>query len=248
MARAGRPRQGGDGASPIVRLDAGFEAEWPGASRLATECVLNLGMLGEQLAAFGEALARRHGVPSRAAFNVLAILAGADGPLPPSTIAERMVVSRPALTGVLGTLERRGMVRRLPHPTDGRMALLEPTARGLDAVAGLRPALHRAERAWLDCLSEVEQRALLRTSAAAGQHATSLRAASISASPPPGRRASAVRASCGRPRFATRRRERCLRPAPAPAPARRRSGRTRSAGGGSCCLPPTPAARRRRSR
>src|SRR6185503_8444501 len=99
MASGRGRRRAGAGASPIVRLEPGFEAEWAGASRLATECVLNLGVLGEQMAAFGEALARRHGVPSRAAFNVLAILAGAEGPLPPSTIAERMVVSRPALTG-----------------------------------------------------------------------------------------------------------------------------------------------------
>ena len=123
--------------------------------------MLNLGVLAEQMAAFGEGLTRRHGVPSRAAFNVLAILAGAGGPLPPSTIAERMVVSRPALTGVLATLERRGMVHRLPHPTDGRMALVEPTPRGLSAVTALRPALHRAERAWLDCLSEDERSQLL---------------------------------------------------------------------------------------
>jgi DNA-binding MarR family transcriptional regulator len=144
-----------------VQLGPDFATAWPGASRLATECVLNLGVLGEQMAAFGEALARHHGIPSRAAFNVLAILDGAGEPLPPSTIAERMIVSRPTLTGVLGTLERRGMVRRLPHPTDRRMALIAIAPRGRAAVAGLRPALHQAERRWLDCLTEEEQGALL---------------------------------------------------------------------------------------
>jgi DNA-binding MarR family transcriptional regulator len=144
-----------------VRLGPDFAAAWPGASQLATECVLNLGVLSEQMAAFGEALARQQGIPSRAAFNVLAILEGAGEPLPPSTIAARMIVRRPTLTGVLGTLERRGLIRRLPHPTDGRMALIAIAPRGRAAVAGLRPALHHAEKRWLDCLTEAEQRELL---------------------------------------------------------------------------------------
>jgi DNA-binding MarR family transcriptional regulator len=156
------PRRRRAKRSPLVRVAPDFETEWPGASQLATACVLNLGVLVDQMAAFGEALVRRYGIPSRAAFNVLTILAGAGSPLSPSTVAARMVVSRPALTGVLATLERRGMVRRLPHPTDGRMALLEPTPRGLAAVTEVRPALHRAERAWLDCLTATEQRQLLR--------------------------------------------------------------------------------------
>jgi DNA-binding MarR family transcriptional regulator len=147
--------------SPRVRIEPNFATTWPGASPLATECVLNLGVLSEQMAAFGEDLARQHRIPSRAAFNVLAILEGAGEPLPPSIIAERMIVSRPTLTGVLRTLERRGMIRRLPHPTDGRMALISIAPHGRAAVAGLRPALHQAEKRWLDCLTEEEQRELL---------------------------------------------------------------------------------------
>src|SRR5689334_16622021 len=78
-------------SEPRVRMEPDFATMWPGASALATECVLNLGVLSEQMAAFGEALARQHRIPSRAAFNVLAILEGAGESLPPSTIAERMI-------------------------------------------------------------------------------------------------------------------------------------------------------------
>ena len=147
---------------PRIVLESTFEQTWPGASALATACVLNLGALVEQMTAFGESLVHQHGIPSRAAFNALAILVGAGTPLPPSVIAERMIVTRPTMTGVLGSLERRGLIDRLPHPTDRRMALVEITARGRATVETLRPALHLAEKRWLDCLARSEQRALLR--------------------------------------------------------------------------------------
>jgi DNA-binding MarR family transcriptional regulator len=41
------------------------------------------------------------------------------------------------------------------------MALIAIAPRGRAAVAGLRPALHQAEKRWLDCLTEEEQRELL---------------------------------------------------------------------------------------
>ena len=153
----------GGGPAPRIRLEPGFEEEWPGASALATECILNLTFLNERMAAFAEALVRRHGIPSVAAFNVLTVVLGAGEPPPPSTIDGRMVVSRPTMTGILATLERRGLVRRLPHGGDRRMSLVEATPEGRARVARLRPELHQAERRWMACLSEAEQRALLRT-------------------------------------------------------------------------------------
>ena len=153
----------GHDPEPRIRLEPGFEEEWPGASALATECVLNLTFLHERMVAFAEALIRRQGLPSLAAFNVLTVVQGAGEPLPPSTIAERMIVSRPTMTGILATLERRGLVRRLPHGGDRRMSLVEVTPEGRSRLARLRPELHEAEQRWMGCLSEAEQRALLRT-------------------------------------------------------------------------------------
>jgi DNA-binding MarR family transcriptional regulator len=148
-------------AEPRIQLEATFEETWPGASALATACILNLHVLAEQIGAYGEAVLQKYGIPSRAAFNVLTILAGDPDPLLPSIIAERMVVTRPTVTGVLHTLEGRGLIRRRPHPTDGRMALVEITDAGRACVEQIRPALHRAERRWLAALDEAEQRTLL---------------------------------------------------------------------------------------
>ena len=147
---------------PQIQTEPGFEASWPGALALATECVLNLHALAERMDAFGRSLVHRHGVPSIAAFNVLTILRGAASPLPPSTIAARMIVTRPTMTGILRTLERRGLVQRTAHGYDGRMSLIEITAKGRSRVESILPELHEAERLWMACLSDEEQRSLLR--------------------------------------------------------------------------------------
>ena len=69
---------------PRVRVERGFEKEWAGASRLATECLLNIAFLGSRLAVLGDGLVRTHGFPSLAAFDVVATVTRAGKPLPPS--------------------------------------------------------------------------------------------------------------------------------------------------------------------
>ena len=88
-------------AHPFFRTPPGFEDEYPAATALATECFINYGLLsGGVIAAFQE-LVVEGGIPSAAAFNVLAILDGAGVPLSPSTIADRLLVSRATVTGLL---------------------------------------------------------------------------------------------------------------------------------------------------
>ncbi len=149
------------GAEPRISVEEGFEEEWPGASALATECIINLAFLNDRMEAFATSLAREHGIPSVPAFNVLEILRGAGEPLPPSTIAERMILSRATVTGILHSLERRGLVCRLPHGSDARMRLVEITSEGVARVTQFLPRLHEAERRWMDCLTESQQRTLL---------------------------------------------------------------------------------------
>jgi DNA-binding MarR family transcriptional regulator len=142
-------------------VQPGFAREWPQGSALATECILNVTALSEQLLGAGGVLIRRHGIPSAAAFNALVVLADAGRPLPPSVIAARMVLARPTVTGILRSLERRGLVRRLPHPQDGRMQLVAGTAEGHARLDRVLPELHAIEKRWMNCLSEAEQQALL---------------------------------------------------------------------------------------
>ena len=67
----------------------------------------------------------------------------------------------PNLVGLVQSLEARGLIRRLPHPTDGRAMGLHPTAEGV-------ALMHQAEQAATDLeidrsarLSSAERRTLL---------------------------------------------------------------------------------------
>ncbi len=81
----------------IVRVNQGFEDEWPGSSALATELVINVVRAGDLLTAKVDALVRRHGLPSATSLVVLEVLRGEGGPLRPSVVADRCFLSRPAM-------------------------------------------------------------------------------------------------------------------------------------------------------
>jgi DNA-binding MarR family transcriptional regulator len=152
---------GGVAARQPIRLGPEFERDYPGSSAVSTACVLNLVQTADRLSARVAALAHSSGIPSATAFVVLEILRGAREPLPPYVIAERLFLHRATVTGMLDSLEMRGLVQRGPHPKDRRMVLitLTPTARQL--MDELVPQLHRAERAWLARIPVEQQRTLL---------------------------------------------------------------------------------------
>jgi DNA-binding MarR family transcriptional regulator len=142
-------------------MSDGFESEWPGARATATAIVLNVVRAGMALHARVDALAQEYGLPSATSLGVLEVLRAENGPLQPSAIAQRLVSSRPALSGVLDSLQGRGLVRRVPHPASRRGVLIEITEAGVEAIERVLPELHRAEVLWTSALSEQAQRQLL---------------------------------------------------------------------------------------
>lgn len=147
---------------PAVRVPESFDAEFPTASRLATETFLNIGLLVGAVRAAVEDLVAEEGLPSMAAFNVLSVLGGDQAPLRPSTIAERMMVTRATVTGVVDSLEARSLVRRRADTGDGRARAVALTHRGRVIVDRLVPRLHEFERDLMCVLSDGELRAMLR--------------------------------------------------------------------------------------
>lgn len=145
----------------LVRVPEEFEAQWEGASASATEVVINLVRAGDVLTAVVDTLVRGHGIPSPTAMIVLEVLRGAGEPLHPSTVAERCFLSRPALSSVMDTLERRGFVRRDVHAEDRRRVLVSITENGRTALEGLLPELHRAEAEWVAPIAPEDRERLL---------------------------------------------------------------------------------------
>jgi len=66
-----------------------------------------------------------------ARYETLRLLAfSREGSLPLGKVGERLQVHPGSVTNAIDRLEQQGLVRRQPHPTDGRTTLAEITARG----------------------------------------------------------------------------------------------------------------------
>jgi DNA-binding MarR family transcriptional regulator len=94
-------------------------------------------------------------------FNVLEILRGAGQSLQPSAIADHMLITRGGMTKALDLLEKLDYVRRMPHPSDRRMLLVEITDTGTRVMNELLVRLHACEREWFDMLTPQEQQTFI---------------------------------------------------------------------------------------
>ena len=104
-----------------VTLPDDFYEQTPDANARATEAVMNTIRTADLLFDRIGRLLRPLGVSSAGGL-VLGQLRD-HGPMSPSDIGERLIVTRTTVTGVVDSLERRGYVRREPNPSDRRSSL-----------------------------------------------------------------------------------------------------------------------------
>lgn len=117
---------------------------------------------------------------SPSARQILAIVDGAGQPLEPSVIADRLLVTTGSMTSLLDNLEKRGLIRRQPHPEDRRKLLISITPAAQAIIDELLPSMHARERDVMDgALSPSEQRSLLRSIAKLQQAALQARSAPV---------------------------------------------------------------------
>jgi DNA-binding MarR family transcriptional regulator len=144
------------------RLDqAAFEREFPGMSGSAAELLVNVVRTGEAFMAVLQRVLQEYGL-SAAGRQVLAVVEGAGGPLPASTVAERMLVTTATMTSVLDTLEKRGLVVRLPDPTDRRRVLVGITDEAKAVVDAQLPKVAAVQAALAEPLSERDRETVIR--------------------------------------------------------------------------------------
>ncbi len=137
-----------------VSLPDDFYEQTPDGNRLATEAVMNTIRTADLLFDRIGQLLRPLGVSSAGGL-VLGQLRD-HGPMSPSELGERLIVTRATVTGVVDSLERRGYVSRSPNPNDRRGIIVGLTPAGLDIVAQVRTLIHRQEREWMGALSDEE--------------------------------------------------------------------------------------------
>lgn len=162
------PRRGRDSRSrpsPAslgpVAVDDDFEDEYPGADRTCTEAYASLCRTGEAL--LGE-LDRRvrltFGIPQAAA-TALAVIDGAEVPLTPSQVSDRVLIASATMTATLDLLERHGWIRRVANPDDRRSTLIEITTDGQSVADQLLPGIRTLEKSILSALTPDERDHLL---------------------------------------------------------------------------------------
>ena len=144
-----------------VAVDDDFEDEYPGADRTCTEAYASLCRTGEAL--LGE-LDRRvrltFGIPQAAA-TALAVIDGAEVPLTPSQVSDRVLIASATMTATLDLLERHGWIRRVANPDDRRSTLIEITTDGRHAADQLLPGIRTLEKSILSALTPGERDHLL---------------------------------------------------------------------------------------
>jgi len=143
-----------------IHVVSDFVERYPGASPKATEAAMNIVRTADLLVKRIGELVQPFGLSPSSAL-ALGILADAQAPLPPHQIAERLIISRATVTGLLDSLEKRGYIRRVPHGTDRRMLLIELTDTGRQVAHEFRVVVHQHQKGWLAALSELEQTELI---------------------------------------------------------------------------------------
>ncbi len=82
------------------------------------------------------------------------------GPLESRRLAVEVGITKSTLTGVVKTLERRGLCNRESHPSDGRLVIVRPTDDGIAVIEELFPRFNEQEAKVTTCLSDRERTAL----------------------------------------------------------------------------------------
>jgi DNA-binding MarR family transcriptional regulator len=101
---------------------------------------------------------------SPSAFNVLMALVNTpEHTLEPCQLAERLLVSRPSMTGLLDTLQSKGLIERHAHPEDRRRILVVLTDAGRTLLDRHFPTHYREQNQLLSGFSaeELEQLVVL---------------------------------------------------------------------------------------
>ena len=145
-----------------VKISPDFEERYPDSSATATECAMNLVLTAELLEKRISSLLQPFDL-SPATGLVLSILADSETLVSPNQIADRLIISRASVTSLLDSLEKRGFVKRQPHPSDRRMLLVELTDSGSQVANQFRPIVHQHQKVWLSGLDKTEQEQLIQT-------------------------------------------------------------------------------------
>lgn len=148
------------GRKTAPRVGPEHDRTYPDGDHRATNISMNLFRAESLLSAHLAEYLRAHDL-TLGTFNVLMILRGAEEPLCPWEISERRLVARGTMTGLLDSLEKRGLIERRAHPTDRRSVHVAITTKALKLLEQLLPGFFAREATLFSNLSAREKETLI---------------------------------------------------------------------------------------
>ena len=128
--------------------------------RRATDVLINLIRTDSLVTTALSRRFRRYGL-SLSGFNALVILRQAPEGVNPHEIADRLLVTRAAVTAILDALEAKRLIRRDKSGVDGRRTLIAISPTGRKLLDSLLPEHFAAERAMASVLGDNEKELLI---------------------------------------------------------------------------------------
>jgi DNA-binding MarR family transcriptional regulator len=132
----------------------------PGSDLDALMVCFNLVRVTDRLVHDVEVNVHRPAGLTWAAYRMLFAIRSA-GPMTPLQIARITDVSQASVSSGLKTLERNGLIRREPSPSDGRSVTVHLTDAGAEVLAELYARNNEREVAWASALTPEEQETLV---------------------------------------------------------------------------------------
>ncbi|MCL6737486.1 MarR family winged helix-turn-helix transcriptional regulator [Streptomyces neyagawaensis] len=145
--------------------------ELPGIDPLAMRLVLTLHRAANMLVYDLESTVHRPRGWSWPGFRVLFVI-WLSAPVEARKVAELSGMSRAAVSALVNTLERDGLVSKERAPYDGRAVQLRLTDAGLEAITSAFRSHNEREQEWAGSLSAEEQKTLIDLLAKLTAHST----------------------------------------------------------------------------
>jgi DNA-binding MarR family transcriptional regulator len=139
-----------------------YADEFPDGDARSTEVYATLARTGAALLLELERCVEAWFDMPQPAATVLAVVEGADSPLTPTQISERVLAPAASMTATLDLLERRGWIERRANPQDRRSVLIAITPEGQRISDRLLPGIRALERETLAVLTTKERDQLMR--------------------------------------------------------------------------------------
>jgi DNA-binding MarR family transcriptional regulator len=145
---------------PTDRSLSEFAARYSNINPSALKTCAALMRTGSDLLTAFEKILGNYGL-SQGRFLTLSVMNRTpDEAVNPSSLADKLGVTRATMTGLLGGLEKNYLVERLAHPGDRRKTGIRLTARGRQILAEILPDYYRNMARAMANLTEKERQEL----------------------------------------------------------------------------------------